>query len=334
MASKNSTISVQLFIMLILCTMIYTYILQVESLTIPTISSLYNNNPYRVTTMQFRGPNVPNVGNTPSFPSAPSGIPTAPGTNLGSTATAPVTSTTSSPTPTTFNNNNNNNVSNDSNITGSTTTGSTKCDYNDKKLGCTTCQNVVNMVKNNIHTTLLKSQHGCKYDYECSLQSISTLCGQQCLQPILTTQSQPIAEAIMMMNVDFCENETFQTQCSNVITSIFSPGTTGNSNVSRNNMINCIEQESFCDLSTSKCSQRNKLVAAATEVFATPVSIAGIGSNPNGIDNIYREPGTNVVIATSIVPIPTNDNVSNVISNIPLPPGVLPPPGVGNNSSS
>jgi len=204
--------------------------------------------------------------------------------------------------------------------TRTTTTTSTtqQCDYQDTAHGCMTCRSTINYVNTQIQDALKQSALGCSTDTDCTLQSVSSICGNYCLQPVLTKLAQPVADMIMKMNVEFCDNKDFQTKCTSLITSV-------NSNTSNNST--CPEQIAYCEKRTNTCKQRNKLVAAATEIFATPISIAGIGSNPNGIDNMYVDPLTGVIIATSVIPIPTTDNVSNVISNIPLPPGVIAPPG-------
>ena len=251
------------------------------------------------TTAQFGPPAGPNINTIrPSTPTATG--PTIPTTNTATTTTATTTQ---------------------------------QCEINDPIMGCTTCAKLISHINTELLTNVLPAaQVGCTKDYECSMQSVSTYCGDNCLQAILTRKSQMVSDKVSIMNQQWCDSTEFQSKCASQITHRGSTGT-GSSNRNTGRSISCGDEESYSKKSTGTCQKRNRLVAAATEIFASPVHVNGIGSNPNGIDGMYSDPLTGILIATSTVPIPTSDNVSNVISNIPLPPGALAPPGTSINQN-
>lgn len=216
-----------------------------------------------------------------------------------------------------------------------TTTSNTpqQCELNDPILGCTTCAKLISHINTELLTKVLPTaQAGCTKDQECSLQAVGTYCGDNCLQALATKNSQKVADQVSIMNQKSCDSSEFQSKCAAQITRRGSLTTSSGANRS-GKVITCGDEESYCQKSTGTCQKRNRLVAAATEIFASPVHVNGIGSNPNGVDGMYSDPLTGILIATSTVPIPTSDNVSNVISNIPLPPGALAPPGTSINQN-
>jgi hypothetical protein len=167
------------------------------------------------------------------------------------------------------------------------------------------------------------AQQGCSRDFECSLQSISTDCSPVCFEPILTNSADTIAVQITKVNQQYCDNTTFKSICSKAKTQAAK--------------LTCSERVAFCDLSgkTGVCSARAKLVASATEIGSGPpgAMVAGIGSNPNGVDNVVRDPVTGIYQAISTIPIPTTNNVGNVVSNIPLPQGAPPLVGISTTTT-